>query len=202
MRYRELVEPRPTLYLPIPQFGGWVPTDFAVRTSVDPAAVIPAVRSALREIDPELVLTDARTMREHLAAPLARPRFSAALLFALAAIAVALAAVGIYGVMAAFVRQRTREIGVRLALGAQIADVRRLVVRRGAALLLVGIATGLLAALAGTRLLAALLFGVSPTDPATLAAVAGTLILVGFAACYLPVRRATRVDPMVALRAE
>jgi putative ABC transport system permease protein len=202
-RYRELVTPRPTLYLPYTQFGGpWVPVNLVLRTYINPAAVIPAVRSALREIDPELVVTDARSMHEHLAAPLARPRFSAVLLGMLAAIAVLLAAVGIYGVMAAFVRQRTHEIGVRLALGARTGDIRGMILRQGMLLLFLGTAIGIVAALAGTRVLAAILFEISPTDPATLAAAAGALILVGVAAFYLPVRRATRVDPMVALRAE
>jgi putative ABC transport system permease protein len=202
-RYRELVTPRPTLYLPFTQFGGpWVPTDFAVRISADPTGVIPAMRSALREVDPDLSLLSARTMREHLSGPLARPRFSAVLLGALAFLAMALAAVGIYGVMAAFVRQGTHEIGVRLALGAQTGDVRRMVLRQGTVLILLGTGVGLLGALAGTRVLRSALFQVDPTDLPTLAGVTGLLCLVALAACWAPARRATRVDPLAALRAE
>jgi putative ABC transport system permease protein len=202
-RYRELVTPRPTLYLPFTQFGGpWVPTDFAVRISAGPTAVIPAMRSALREVDPDLSLLSARTMREHLSGPLARPRFSAVLLGALAFLAMTLAAVGIYGVMAAFVRQGTHEIGVRLALGAQTGDVRRMVLRQGTVLILLGTGVGLLGALAGTRVLRSALFQVDPTDLPTLAGVTGLLCLVALAACWAPARRATRVDPLAALRAE
>jgi putative ABC transport system permease protein len=202
IRYRELVEPRPSLYLPVRQFGGPVPLRLAVRTEVEPASVIPALRAALYEVDEELLLVDAAPMRQLLAAPLARPRFSAALLGAFAALALVLAAVGIYGVMAAYVRQRSHEIGVRMALGAAAGDVRRLVLGQGLALSVAGAAVGTVAALAGTRALAAVLFGVSPTDPLTFAAVASILLAVALAASYLPARRATRIDPIVTLRSE
>jgi putative ABC transport system permease protein len=201
-RWRELVEPRPSIYFPIRQFGGPVPMSLGLRTEVDPASVIPALRGALREVDPQLHLVDAAPLTRLLDAPLAGPRFSAALLAVLAALALTLAAVGIYGVMAAWVRQRQHEVGVRMALGAAAGDIRRLVLGQGLMLAVAGAGVGLLAALAGTRLLSALLFGVSPTDPLTFAGVASLLLVVALAACYLPTRRATRVDPMVTLRVE
>jgi predicted permease len=201
-RYRELVTPRPSIYFPIRQFGGPVPMSVGLRTQVDPASLIPAVRGALREVDPNLLLVEAAPLTQLLAAPLARPRFSAVLLGVFAASALVLAAVGIYGVMAAHVRQRWHEIGVRMALGARSGDVRRLVLGQGLVLALTGTAMGIVAAFAGTRILSASLFGVSPTDPLTFAGVASLLILVAIAACYLPARRATRVDPMVTLRSE
>jgi putative ABC transport system permease protein len=201
-RYRELVTPRPSMYLPIRQFGGPVPRTLALRTLVAPASVIPSVRSALQDVDPELLLTDAAPLTQLLAAPLARPRFSAVLLSVFAGVALVLAAVGIYGVMAAYVRQRSQEIGVRMALGADSADVHRLVLGQGMRLALVGAGVGAAAALAGTRVLSSFLFGVRQTDPITFVTVASLLLLVALAACYLPARRATRVDPMVSLRAE
>jgi putative ABC transport system permease protein len=201
-RYRDLVTPRASLYLPVRQFGGPVPMGIALRTSTDGTALVPAVREALREVDPALVLGNARTLDQLLAAPLARPRFSATLLGLFAGIALVLAAVGIYGVMATFVRQRTRDIGVRMALGARAGDVVRLVLRQGLGMAGAGAAIGLLAALLGTRALASILFEVRPTDPATLLGVAGLLLAVALLASYLPARRAARVDPIVALRAE
>src|SRR5690606_7202970 len=201
-RYRDLLEPRPSLYLPIRQFPGPVPLGLALRTSADTARVLPAVRGALREADPDLLLASAGTLPQLLAAPLARPRFSAVLLAGFAGVALLLAAVGIYGVMAAFVRQRTHEIGVRMALGAGTGEVRRLVLRQGLVLASVGVLLGLPAALLGGRALSGILFQIRPTDPPTLVAVAGLLLAVALLACYLPARRATHVDPMVVLRAD
>jgi putative ABC transport system permease protein len=202
IRYRELVTPRPSIYFPVRQFGGPVPMSLGLRTQVDAASVVPALRSALLQVDPDLQLVEAAPLTQLLAAPLARPRFSAALLSVFAGLALVLAAVGIYGVMAAYVRQRWHEFGVRMALGAGAGDVRRLVLGQGLLLALVGAGLGAVAALAGTRVLSAVLFGVSPTDPLTFAGVATVLLLVALAACYLPARRATQVDPMVSLRAE
>ena len=137
-----------------------------------------------------------------LAAPLARPRFSTLLFVTFATITVLLAIVGIYGALAATVSQRSREMGIRLALGAAGADVRGLVLRQGMALALVGCALGLVGALAGARVLRSMLFGIAPGDPLTFIGVAGLVLASAALACYLPARRATRVDPLVTLRAE
>jgi predicted permease len=201
-RYRELVTPRPSIYFPVRQFGGPVPMSVGLRTDGDPATVIPAIRSALREVDPDLQLVEVAPLSQLLAEPLARPRFSAALLAVFAAVALVLAAVGIYGVMAAFVRQRWHEIGVRMALGAGARDVRRLVLEQGLVLAVTGAGVGGLMAFAGTRLLSGMLFGVSPTDPLTFGAVVSVLLVVALSACYLPARRATRVDPVITLRGD
>jgi putative ABC transport system permease protein len=141
-------------------------------------------------------------MDELMAVSVAQQRFNMLLLGLFAALALVLAAVGLYGLMAYGVSQRTHEIGVRMALGAQKGNVLRLIVGDGAKLALIGIAIGTTGALVTTRLIASLLFQVKPTDPLTFAAVAGLLALVALAACYIPVRRALRVDPSVALRYE
>ena len=201
-RYRELTDPRPSLYLPIRQFPGPVPMGLAVRTTSDPAAVLPQLRHALREVHPQWMLVGGGPLRELMAEPLARPRFGALLLGAFAAITLLLAAVGIYGALAATVRQRTREIGIRLAMGATAGGVRGLVLRQGMRLALAGSAVGIAGALLGGRVLRSMLYGVSPTDPATLAAVAAVILGTAALACWLPARRASRVDPVSALRAE
>jgi putative ABC transport system permease protein len=141
-------------------------------------------------------------MDQLLANSVVQPRLNLTLLVAFAAIALVLAAVGIYGVMAYTVTQRTHEIGIRMAMGAQSEDVLRQVLAEGARLAAIGLAIGLAGSLVASRLIAALLFGVKPTDPVTFAAVAVILASVSLAACYIPARRATRVDPLVALRYE
>ncbi|MBA2245656.1 MAG: ABC transporter permease, partial [Gemmatimonadetes bacterium] len=201
-RYRELTDLQPSLYLPIRQFGGPVPMSLAIRTRADPAGVIPQIRRALQEVHPELMLVGGGSMRQLMAAPLARPRFSTLLLGTFAVITLLLAAVGLYGVMAATVRQRTREMGIRLALGARVEAVRRLVLRQGMGLALWGCVLGLIGAFLGTRALQSMLFGISPTDPLTIGAVVGLILATAALACYLPARRASRVDPVNALRAE
>jgi predicted permease len=173
-----------------------------LRTRGDPGAVMGPVRQAVAQIDPRDVIYNASTMREVLANSLAARRFLMVLLGVFAALALALACVGIYGVIAYLVGQRTNEIGVRMALGAQRVDVLRLVVGEGARMAMVGAAVGIFAALAVTRLMAHQLFGVSAHDPLTFAGVALLLMLVAILACYIPARRATRVDPVVALRNE
>jgi predicted permease len=173
-----------------------------LRTEGDPTAVMGSVRRAVAEIDPREVTYNVRTMDEVVAGSFAARRLSMLLLSVFAALALVLACVGIYGVISYLVGQRTREIGVRMALGAERSDVLRLVIGHGAKMALVGIAIGTGAALGLARLMVNQLFGVSAHDPLTFAGVAMLLILVAVAACYIPARRAMRVDPVVALRCE
>jgi predicted permease len=173
-----------------------------IRTKGDPVAVMDDARNAVHEIDPREVVYGVQTMNEVVAKSFAPRRFSMILLAVFAALALALACVGIYGVVSYLVGQRTHEIGVRMALGAQPGDVLRMVVGEGAKMALIGVAAGVVISLGVTRLMAKVLFGVPPQDPLTFASVAILLSLVALAACYLPARRATRVDPIIALRPE
>jgi putative ABC transport system permease protein len=174
----------------------------AVRASNDPAALIAAIRRQAQELDKEQPIADVATMEERRADSLLRARFNTLLLTIFAAVALTLAVVGVYGVMSYSVAERTREIGVRVALGAQRRDVLGLIVKRGMALALGGALIGLGGAIAVTRLMKGLLYEVSATDPLTLSAVAFVLVAAAALACCLPARRATKVDPMVALRTE
>jgi putative ABC transport system permease protein len=164
--------------------------------------LVAEVKEQIWSLDSQIPVSDVHAMDELIAVSLAQQRFNMLLLGLFAALALILAAVGIYGAMAYAVNQRTHEIGIRTALGAQRRDVLRLVMRDGAKIAFFGIASGIAGALALTRLMASLLFEVKPTDPATFAGVALLLALVALAACYIPARRAMRVDPMVALRYE
>jgi predicted permease len=202
---------KPELYVPYrqaaphwpkPPYSFFTPRDLVVRTSVDPQSLVAAVRGAIREVDPYQPVSGVRTMDEVLGVETAQRRTGMILLTAFASLALLLAALGIYGVLAFFVVQHTREIGVRLALGARPADVLRLVVGRGMKLTLLGVGLGLAASFAVARLLTSLLYGVSPGDPATYILVAVLLACVALLACLIPARRATKVDPMVALRYE
>lgn len=205
-RYSDLLSPRASVYVPDLQppsaDGVWVPTILLIRSRSRPGDLLPSVKSAIGEIDPDIGVLSAATMTAMLTHELARPRFNTTLLNLLAAIALVLAITGLYGVMSTYVTQRTPEIGIRMALGADASNVSRQVVGQGMRLALAGGAIGLGAALVGTRLLASLLFGVSPADPLTLASATLLLMLAALGASYLPARRATRVDPMVALRYE
>jgi putative ABC transport system permease protein len=200
------VEGREQIYFPHsqPLYGVFVPRDMtlAVRTSLDPASVTNAVREQVFAIDRDLPLYSIATMDQLISTSVAQPRLNLSLLVAFAALALILSAVGVYGVMAYAVTQRTHEIGIRMALGALPADVLMQVLAEGGRLAAFGVALGLVAALALTRLMASLLFGVKPTDQLTFAAVAAMLVCVALAACYIPARRATRVDPIIALRYE
>lgn len=202
VKYSGLATPAPPeIYLPYAQHPVSDLT-LAVRTSGDPLAFAPTARAVLASLDRELPIADILPMTSVVGRSVAERRFTMLLLAAFAFVAVALAAVGIYGLLAYVVTQRTPEIGVRLAMGAAPADVVRLFVREGAALTAVGLVAGLGTAIAATRALTALLFGVAPTDPATFAGVAALVGLVALAAIYVPARRAAAVDPMAALRTE
>jgi len=174
----------------------------AIRTAGTPLAHVGAIRQALDQINSDLVMYRTETMEEIIAGSLAERRFSMILLGAFAALALIMSCVGIYGVVSHLANQRTHEIGIRMALGAGRRDVLRMVIGEGAKMALVGVAVGLVAALGLTRLLAAMLFGVTAHDPLTFAGVAGLLTLVALGACYIPARRAMNVDPTVALRYE
>jgi ABC-type antimicrobial peptide transport system permease subunit len=173
-----------------------------VRTEGDPASIMKLVRRAVQEIDPREVVYGVQTMDQVLAGALAPRRLSMILLGVFASLALVLACVGIYGVVSYLVGQRTHEIGVRVALGAQRSDVMRLVLGEGAKLALVGVSAGLAAAFGLTRLMANQLFGVTAHDPLTYAGVAVLLMAVALLACYIPARRAMRLDPVAALRCE
>ncbi|HEV7991956.1 MAG TPA: ADOP family duplicated permease, partial [Gemmatimonadaceae bacterium] len=174
----------------------------ALRTDRDPVALAASARAAVRDVDRDLVVNEVQPLDARVAQSIARPRFSVWLLTGFSALALILAAVGIYGVMAYTVAQRTRELGVRMALGADPGNVKRLVVRQGMRPALLGVGVGLLAALAASRLIASLLYGVSVVDPVTFVLVPLFLSGVALLATYLPARRATRVPPTVALQAE
>ncbi|HEX8140377.1 MAG TPA: ABC transporter permease [Pyrinomonadaceae bacterium] len=173
-----------------------------VQAATDPASLTGSVRGAINEIDRDLPVYRVTTMERLVSESLAQRRFSMFLLGTFAALALILAVVGLYGVMSYTVTQRTHEIGIRMALGAQTGDVLRMVLRQGLTFTLVGLGVGLLGAFAMTRVMTGLLFGVSASDPLTFGGVAVLLSLVALAACYIPARRATRVDPMIALRYE
>jgi putative ABC transport system permease protein len=202
VHYRGLAsEPAPTIYTPFAQ------TPFLwlyvmARTSGGPESLMGTIRSIVPTVDPTLVAANLRTMDAVLASSIAEPRLNMLLISGFAALALLLAGVGIYGVVTYSVAQRTHEIGVRMALGAASDDVLRLVVSEGLLLAAFGVTLGLGGAAALTRFMAALLFGVTPRDPVTFGASALTLLMIAAIASWVPARRATRVDPMVALRAE
>ncbi|HLL75958.1 MAG TPA: ABC transporter permease [Pyrinomonadaceae bacterium] len=196
---------RAEMYIPQRQaarHGFFAPRDLVVRAAVEPLGLVSSVREAIREADPTQPVSNVRTMDELLGRETAQRRLGATLVLSFAALALLLSALGIYGVLAYFVTQHVPEIGVRLALGARPADILGLVLRRGMSLALIGLAVGLLAAYALTRLMQGLLFGVSATDPLTYVAVAALIATVALAACLVPARRAMKVDPMEALRYE
>ena len=202
-RYRDLRDARPSIYFPLAQsFFPFAPMTLVIRTSGPPAALVPTIRRVISEAEPGVALASAAPFETFHAGPLAQSRLNALLLAVFAGAAVGLAAVGLFGIMATLVRQRTQELGIRMALGATSHDVRLMVLRRGIIIAAAGLAVGLGGALLSNRLLAAMLYEVSPTDPATIAAVAAVLAMVGVLASLIPARSATRVDPVLALRAD
>jgi putative ABC transport system permease protein len=189
------------MYTPFPQ-APWPFVAVVVRTQGEPSAMAASLRRTLAAIDPEQPPAEVKTLDEYVARATATPRFTAILFGGFAGLALVLAGFGLFSVMAYSVAQRQREIGIRMALGAQPSAVRSLVLSQALWLGIAGLAVGVAGALAATRVLGSLLFGVSATDPATFGAVSAALLLVMLAAAYLPARRATRVDPMIALRAD
>jgi putative ABC transport system permease protein len=193
---------RPVVYVPHAQYPSDVMTLFVRGSTADAMALLPAVKSQLSALDRHVALTSARPAAAIVSASVAAPRFRMLLLGVFAAIALALAAVGLYGVMAFSVTERQTELGLRIALGAEPGEVLRLVLFQGLIPVAVGIACGTAGAIGLTRLMSGLLFEVQPFDPLTFAAVAALLAVVAGVACYIPARRATVVDPMIAMRSE
>ncbi|HEU5239802.1 MAG TPA: ABC transporter permease, partial [Pyrinomonadaceae bacterium] len=194
---------QPALYSPYTQINPWKRwMAFAARTQSDPAAMEQAVKGEIWKVDSQLPITKVQTMNEVAAASFAARRFNMLLLTLFAGLALVLAAVGVYGVMSYAVTQRTHEIGIRMALGAQMGSVIKLIMKSGLLITVIGVSIGLAGAFALTRLMRSLLFAVEATDKATFAGVSLCLLLIALLACYIPARRATKVDPLVALRYE
>jgi len=192
---------RPETYLPLAQ-STTASLQMVVRTGGDPAAAAPVLRSAVRAADPQVPLWQVGPLEDQLRELTAQRRFNTVLLSAFGLVAAALAAVGIYGLLAYSVDQRTRELGVRVALGASTSGILALILREGLVLCGIGLAIGLAGALALGRSLSSLLYDVPPTDPATFAAIAGATTLIALVACLVPAVRAVRVDPLTAIRTE
>jgi predicted permease len=203
MRYRDLREARASIYFPIRQsFFPFAPTNLVIRTEGAPAPMVPALRRAIGEGAPNVTLASAAPFGALLDRPLAQPRMNALLLAVFAAASATLAAIGLFGVLTTMVRQRRREIGVRLALGANAANIRRMVFRRGLSVAAAGVVLGLAGAIAANQLLSALLFEVSPTDPLILGGIAMALLGIAALASLLPARASTKIQPIEALRAD
>jgi len=193
------------MYLPYQQINHnvwFIPRDLAIRTTGDTSNVVGSVRQIIREVDPDQPISNVATMEELLGTEAAQRRMGMIMLVGFALLALLLASLGIYGVLAYFVTQHTNEIGVRQALGATPRDILFLVLKKGMGLTLLGVVIGLASAFALTRLMSSLLFGVKASDPLTFVAVPLLLAFVALLACYIPARRATKVDPLVALRYE
>jgi putative ABC transport system permease protein len=197
---------QPTMFVPYLQnpieviSGLYRALAIIVKTDADPASLAGSLRAVVREVDPEQPLARVRTMEEAMAESVAQPRLRTTLLTLFSAVALALSLIGVYGVMAYAVSERTHEIGVRIALGAAPGEIRSLVVGQGATLAAIGIAIGVAGGLATSRSLTTLLFGVSPTDPWTFVLSAIGLAIAAVAAAYGPARRASRIDPVILLR--
>ncbi len=193
-------EPKMQMYMPYQQLNSFAPNALVVRTNVEPLSLAGAVRNAIWAVDKDQPVSNLRSMDEIVSEAVARQRFSMLLLGIFAALAMVLAAVGIYGVMSYSIAQRTREIGLRIALGAQKSDVLKMILRQGLRFVAAGLAIGLAASFVLTRVMASLLFGISATDPATFVSISLMLIAVALLASYIPAVRAMKIDPMLALR--
>jgi predicted permease len=202
-RYRDLREAWPSVYYPLTQsVFPFAPTTLAIRAAGSPAGLVPTIRRAIDETAPGVALASAAPFDTYMEGPLAQPRLNAFMLVVFALAAAALAAIGLFGVMATMVRQRTRELGVRMALGATARDIQSIVVGRGLAIAGVGVGVGLAGALLANRFLSSLLYQVSATDTATLVGVAVFLTAIAVVAAFIPARSSARIDPAVALRSE
>jgi putative ABC transport system permease protein len=200
IRHQSLAnQPIATMYFPTLELGR---SNIVIRTQGDPLSIVSGVRKEVHALDPDQPIAEVKAMNDWVATSVAAPRYRTTLLGLFAALAMVLAATGIYGVMSYSVAQRTHEIGVRMALGARRFDVLKMVVRQGMVLTLIGVVLGLAGAFALTRVMATLLFGVTAKDPVTFGVVAALLMAVAFIACFVPAQRATKVDPLVALRYE
>jgi len=202
VRDQVLNQQTPTLYYAIPQRGSWPLMDVVVRADGSPEALLPSIRQRIAKMDASLALANVNTMDQWLSNSAAQPRLNTVLLTTFAVVALVIAAIGIYGVLAYSVNQRTREIGLRMALGATPARVLNLIVHEGMKMVLAGVVIGLVGGLALGKAVSSLVFGVAVHDPMTFVVVAVVLIVIALAACVIPARRAARVDPMVALREE
>ncbi|HEX3253747.1 MAG TPA: FtsX-like permease family protein, partial [Pyrinomonadaceae bacterium] len=204
VRQTGLYEQKLEFYVPYAQErrSFMAPRDLVVRTKSDPALIAGAVRGAVWTVDKDQPVSNVRTLDQVFSAAISQERFQALMLGLFATLALILACIGLYGVISYSVVQRTHEIGLRMALGAQPVDVLRLVIRQGMTLTLAGLVVGIVAGTFATRVLSDLLFGVAPRDPLTFAGVPVLLLAVAFLACYIPARRATRIDPLTALRSE
>jgi putative ABC transport system permease protein len=201
---------QPTIYIPLAQmpfpmmqmFASWFATDIVVRTSSDPLVLSHTIQQQLEAVDPSIGIGHIRTMKQVRSGAVAMRQFNMTLLSVFAGLALLLAIIGIYGVVAYSVSQRTHEIGVRMALGAKRTDVLQLVLNQGMVLAGLGIATGIAGSLALSRLLESYLYGIKPTDPLTLTGACAILAIAAVLASYLPARRAASIDPMLALRSD
>jgi len=195
-------DPLPTVYIPVPVMRGWPFFTLVIKHSGDAAPILASARRALHDIDPTVPITNVQSMEEVVSTATAPARWSTTLLGAFAGVALITAVLGVFGLLSYTVTQRARELGIRIALGASSGGVQRLVLSHGLVLVAVGLVVGLAGALALTRFMQSLLYGVTPTDPITFVGVSGLLVLAAASASLIPARRATRIDPITALRAE
>jgi predicted lysophospholipase L1 biosynthesis ABC-type transport system permease subunit len=194
--------PIPAVFMPLRVAPWWPAYTYVIRTSGSPAAATSAVRRELRALFPTTAIRNVQTMDDVLHDSMAPARLSMRLISAFAIVALITAALGVFGVLSFVVAQRTRELGIRMALGAAPGDVRRMVIGYGSRLAVGGLVIGLVGSFALTRLISTMLFGITPTDPLTFGVVSAVLLGIGILASWLPARRATRIDPIVALRSD